>query len=341
MTEERQASSHARSEGPSTPDAPAGAPLVSVLVPVLNGAAFLEAALTSAVALDYPNLEILISDNASTDATPEIIARFADQDPRIQAFHHVQILPAAEHFNFLHTRMAPESAYVKWLHADDTLRADSVRRMVELAEANPSVGLVTSSMEVNDRVMGVWPDALEVTPGRDMIRLYLRREVPYVFGNPSTLLFRSEFARRSEPFYAQNQPLLLQQLEIEACYRILLESDLGYIPEPLSEMGVHDQSITTRSQVINKRLAGQVVLAQRYAPLCMSEDEARETLDRMMARYLKFLSGNFGQDRTFWDFHHQALEELGVAHPRARVVREWVARLPGRIARRLSQRHQD
>ncbi len=341
MTEERQASMHARSERTPAPQEPIEAPLVSVLIPVLNGAAFLDDALASAVALDYPNLEILVSDNASTDATPEIIARFAAQDPRIQAFQHAETLPAAKHFNYLHDQMSPESRYVKWLHADDTLRADSVSKMVALAEANPSVGLVTSSMEVRDKVMGIWPDAPEVTPGKEMIRLYLRREIPYVFGNPSTLLFRSEFARQDEPFYRESQPLLSQQLDIESCYRILLEADMGYIPEPLSRMGIHDQSITTRNQIINKRLAGQVILAQHYAPLCMSKDEAREVLDKMMERYLKFLSSNVGEDKTFWDFHYQALEELGVSKPRARVAREWVARLPGRIARRLGFRRPD
>src|SRR5262249_51877158 len=55
--------------------------LVSVGVPVYNGAAELRRALDTLVAQTHRNLEIVISDNASTDATPEICREFAKRDP--------------------------------------------------------------------------------------------------------------------------------------------------------------------------------------------------------------------------------------------------------------------
>ena len=59
-------------------------PLVSVGLFVFNGEDGLDKALDSLVGQDYPNLEIVISDNASTDATPDICRRYMQKDPRIK-----------------------------------------------------------------------------------------------------------------------------------------------------------------------------------------------------------------------------------------------------------------
>jgi glycosyltransferase involved in cell wall biosynthesis len=61
-----------------------GLPLVSIGVPAYNGAQHLAEALESARSQDYPNLEIIIVDDASTDKTEAICRRFAAIDPRIR-----------------------------------------------------------------------------------------------------------------------------------------------------------------------------------------------------------------------------------------------------------------
>jgi len=60
-----------------TPSAPA--PLVSVIIPAYNAAAFLGETLDSALAQTYPNLEIIVVDDGSTDATPEILESYGDR----------------------------------------------------------------------------------------------------------------------------------------------------------------------------------------------------------------------------------------------------------------------
>ncbi|MBN8491261.1 MAG: glycosyltransferase family 2 protein [Burkholderiales bacterium] len=63
---------------------PSGAalPLVSVMIPVFNQAAYVERAIRSALAQDYPNLEIVVSDDASSDGTPAVVERFILDNPR-------------------------------------------------------------------------------------------------------------------------------------------------------------------------------------------------------------------------------------------------------------------
>ena len=61
-------------------------PLVSIGLPVFNGEKGLAVALDSLIAQDYPNLEIIISDNASTDSTPEICAEYVRKDRRFRYY---------------------------------------------------------------------------------------------------------------------------------------------------------------------------------------------------------------------------------------------------------------
>ena len=76
----------------SAPPAPAAWPRLSIIVPACNEAATLEPALKSIQRQDYPDLEIVLIDDRSTDGTAEIVDRMAAGDPRIVALH-VQELP--------------------------------------------------------------------------------------------------------------------------------------------------------------------------------------------------------------------------------------------------------
>src|ERR1043166_5605534 len=57
----------------------ASIPLVSIIVPVLNGARYLRESLDSLVHQSYPRIEVLVMDDASTDATPEIVSSYGNR----------------------------------------------------------------------------------------------------------------------------------------------------------------------------------------------------------------------------------------------------------------------
>src|SRR5262245_8959742 len=94
-------------------------PLASICVPVYNGADHLEEALDSIRAQEYPRLEIVVSDNASEDATAEIVRRYARLDPRIRYQRNAVNLGA--HENFRLAIGAATGDYCTWLAHDDTL----------------------------------------------------------------------------------------------------------------------------------------------------------------------------------------------------------------------------
>jgi glycosyltransferase involved in cell wall biosynthesis len=102
-------------------------PLVSVGVPVYNGANYLREALASLVGQTWADLEIVVSDNASTDNTEDIVREFATADPRVRYHRQSVNLGAAGNYNF--TLEHATGAFFMWAAHDD-LRAP---RFLELA----------------------------------------------------------------------------------------------------------------------------------------------------------------------------------------------------------------
>jgi glycosyltransferase involved in cell wall biosynthesis len=74
-------------------------PRLTIAIPTLNRAYCLGRTVESALAQARDDVEILVSDNGSTDATPSLLARFSD--PRLRKLRHETTMPAAAHGNFL------------------------------------------------------------------------------------------------------------------------------------------------------------------------------------------------------------------------------------------------
>lgn len=112
---------------------------VSIGVPVHNGERFLEDALRSLLSQTFEDIEIIISDNASTDGTEEICRAVAGRDGRVRYWRNRVNVGAAQNFNQVF-RLS-QGRYFKWAAHDDVCDADLVLRCVELLDEEPSVVL--------------------------------------------------------------------------------------------------------------------------------------------------------------------------------------------------------
>ena len=101
---------------------------VSVGVPVYNGASGLAEALDSLVNQTFRDIEIIISDNASTDATPDICRRYADNDSRITYYRQIATSSAVD--NFLVVLSKARAPYFMWAAHDDVRSLDFIATLL-------------------------------------------------------------------------------------------------------------------------------------------------------------------------------------------------------------------
>lgn len=110
-------------------------PKVSIGMPVYNGAKYLRKSLDSILAQDFEDLELIISDNASTDQTESICRERAEADARIRYFRNESNLGASRNFNRVFE--LARGTYFKWAGHDDECRPSLVRCCVEVLERAP------------------------------------------------------------------------------------------------------------------------------------------------------------------------------------------------------------
>ena len=126
------------------------APRVTLGVPVFNGAEFLDETLTSLRRQTCDELEILIADNASTDATPDIIAEHASDDARIRVLTSETNRGAAWNYNRLVDETTTE--FFKWAAADDLCEPRFVETCVAaLDDAGPDTVIAWPQTLLIDR----------------------------------------------------------------------------------------------------------------------------------------------------------------------------------------------
>ncbi|HEY2759653.1 MAG TPA: glycosyltransferase family 2 protein [Pirellulales bacterium] len=133
------------------------APKVSIGLPVYNGEMFLSSALDSLLAQTFTDFELIISDNASTDRTPEICREYATRDPRIRYVRHDVNGGAPWNFNEAF-RMA-RGEYFKWHAADDLCSPIFLERCVGVLDADSTIALCYPRTMVVDAEANPLPDA--------------------------------------------------------------------------------------------------------------------------------------------------------------------------------------
>src|SRR5688572_17166208 len=154
-------------------------PLVSIGLPVYNGANYLQKAVETILGQSYQNLELVISDNASTDRTAELCRDLSARDPRIRISRNSRNVGAAGNYNMVFK--AARGKYFKWAAHDDVLAPAYIERAVDVLERDEDVVLCSSCTgRINDRgeVTGAYPSESEwdcLSPSRRFHSLVFTR----------------------------------------------------------------------------------------------------------------------------------------------------------------------
>ena len=121
-------------------------PKVSIIIPTYNHKRYIRESVGSALSQTYPNIEVLVVDDGSTDQTLAVLVENAYL-PRINYIYK----PNGGTSSALNTGIARATGkYISWLSADDVFRPEKITRQVAKMESEPSLGLIYSSFAAID-----------------------------------------------------------------------------------------------------------------------------------------------------------------------------------------------
>ena len=294
-------------------------PLVTVLTPVYNGEAFLKNCIESVLTQTYQNYEYIIINNCSTDRTLEIAQEYAKKDNRIRVQDNTAFVGVIENHNLAFELMSPLSKYCKVVSADDFIFPECIARMVQLAEENPSVGLV-GSYQLSGKYVK-WQGfqyPKQVFSGKEICRqLFFTQQVfiggqpIFGFGTPTSILYRADLIRANRgKFYPNSSP----HADTSACFKNLNTWDFGFVYEILCYEQTHEETQSSKSKKINRYLSAMLNDVIEYGRLYLSPEELRVQLKSSLRDYHEFLAISYlmgSRDREFWTYHKSRLAELG------------------------------
>ncbi|GGO20006.1 glycosyltransferase family 2 protein [Deinococcus humi] len=131
-----------------------GLPKVSVAIVTYNQESFIRQTLDSVIAQDYENMEIIVSDDGSSDRTPEIIKEYADMYPGLlKIILSDNNTGIAENCNRAFFSCTGE--YIAWLGGDDLFYPHKITHQVKAMEKNGECDLCFHAVRVFDSQSGV------------------------------------------------------------------------------------------------------------------------------------------------------------------------------------------
>ena len=288
-------------------------PLVAVVTPVYNGAKYLSEALDSVQAQSYPNLVHIVLDNASTDATPEILGRYSQARVPVVVRRNSSLLPIAANWNAAVQLVPDEAKYFRILAADDFIAPDFIARTAALAERHDNVVVVGCRLHHRglDEARTDWMAGREVFEGREAIRYFLSGAAMII---AHQTLIRSEVLKRRRPFFDES----VIACDTDTCLALLRSGDWGFVHETLATTREHADTYTAKVKPLGLQLCEHLALISRHAEFAFGAREANSLFRLYRRYYVRQLLRGFDGER--WRRHMDVLAGLGIRLTSADVV---------------------
>jgi glycosyltransferase involved in cell wall biosynthesis len=241
-------------------------PLVSILIPTYNYARYVEHAVASAVAQTYPNLEVVVNDNCSTDGAWELLTARFGNEPRVHLAQNETNLGMGPNFDRVLERA--RGRYVMWLCSDDVLFPTHVERLMERFIADPVLDVVYANAYLateegvvyGERSMvGQFP--VDYTDARDELVENFTTVCPVCL--PCMLIDRAALGDRGIASAAGSSVIAS---DWELVIRFALEGKrFAYVAQPSMAIRVHDdQSSGDGYHLCGQNVLDFAVFVERY-----------------------------------------------------------------------------
>ena len=122
--------------------------LVSIVLPVYNGAKYLRESIDSVISQTYKNWELIIVDDCSTDETADISKEYAQKDSRIRYFHNDINLRLPRNLNKGFS--LAKGDYLTWTSDDNSYKPEAIEKLVNALETDQEAQFVYASCRIID-----------------------------------------------------------------------------------------------------------------------------------------------------------------------------------------------
>ena len=239
------------------------APKATVAIPTLNRAGYLRIALGSALAQTYPNLEVIVSDNASSDHTPTLLAQTAD--PRLCVLRQTNVISMFENWNAC--LEAASGKYFLLLSDDDVLEPKAIEWMVTAFEESERRGRPVAFVYCRGKMIDAHGSTLSISPKAQPLESSEELILGFLDGRrslwPCTVIFRREDL---SPGYDTGFPLAADAVQ---CIRALsVYGQARFLNTKLAQYRTHYNTTATTHVSIwrnENNALGEFVIRQMKA----------------------------------------------------------------------------
>ncbi|MDM1062257.1 glycosyltransferase [Empedobacter falsenii] len=253
-------------------------PLVSVCIPTYNGEKYIQEALDSIKKQTYRNIEVIISDDSSTDKTREICEVFKDEvNFPVYIFSHQ---PAGIGSNWNNSIAKANGEYIKFLFQDDLLASNCIEVMLYYLLSHDLDIILCKRIIISEdfgleetenwltkfgdlqKGINLEFDDFYLFGKKDLYRLGSKYQLSYNFlGEPVTSLFSKKLYNTIGEYSTE----LKQMLDIEYYLRILIHTDIGLINKKLISFRIHNNQTSTineNSRIDESKFIDQLLVQQ-------------------------------------------------------------------------------
>lgn len=207
--------------------------LVSIVLPVYNGEKYLAQSIESILSQTYENIELIIVNDNSTDNSLNIAQEYAQKDKRIRIISNNENLklPASLNRGFEYAN----GEYYTWTSDDNYYSLEAIQTMVNYLEKHTSNVMVCCDFyTINELNNSAKLNELEVSPQKMINENCIG----------ACFLYKSQAAGKLGKY--DTQKFLVE--DYDYWLRMMLEGDIGHIPNALYHYRIHPNSLTTRKE---------------------------------------------------------------------------------------------
>ncbi|HPF98905.1 MAG TPA: glycosyltransferase [Kiritimatiellia bacterium] len=203
-------------------------PLVSVCIGAYNRERYIRETLDSVFAQTYPNLEVIVVDDASTDRTVEIVQSYGDRVKLIRREVNSGICPVTRN----QAARAATGAYLAFLDSDDKWYPDKTQRQVEFLESHRDVPLCHTYCHIIDessQVVGIRHEGALPATGR-----YFEALLRHCVVTVSSVMMRRELFDAVGGYFIEDRRYGIWGEEHEFLLRVAARYPIGLVPDVLA-----------------------------------------------------------------------------------------------------------